>query len=176
MISLLKITNISIFNGYRKAKGFLLGEIVSDKKQAQPAGMDSSPIKGYLSIVFQTESKEDTLIMGVVDNKHRKSEEGETRIFATNKEGEEVFDIHLKKDGTVVFFGGNSSSVRFEELETAFNELKDDFNNHILNWNAFASVYTPGSPTTLGLPPSASTSGSSSADMGDSESPNVLIP
>ena len=73
--------------------------------------------------------------------------------------------IILRKDGTAEILGNTDNMVRFSKLQTAFDQLKSDLNDHVQNWNTFAAAYVPGGPSPVGLPPTASTSTPSSADV-----------
>lgn len=52
--------------------------------------------------------------------------------------------VKVTPDG-LELLGNENYAVKYQELEKAFNELKNDFNN-------FANAYVPGGPATQGLP------------------------
>ncbi len=166
MISLVKTLSTSIDKLNRRVVKFLrLGrKDIQTSLEASPYGVDSNPIKDMIAIYQQTGEKGKTIIVGYI-NKNQQAEPGEYRLFSTNAAGDEQTFIWLRADGTIEVNGDSDNMVRFSELESGYNELKSDFNSHIINWNAFAAAYVPGGPTPVGLPPTATTSSSSAASI-----------
>ncbi len=118
---------------------------VQEINQTAPFGIDSVPIKDMRGVLAGTASNGDALVIGYI-NKNAIAEAGETRLFSTDDDGQLQIALHLKKDGTMEIGGDSDFMVRFSALETAYNELQG-------KWNAFALAYVPGSPATVGLPP-----------------------
>lgn len=79
---------------------------------------------------------------------------------------EEKSFIKLSKDGIVKVNGDADFAVRFTELETEFNKLRDA-------WDDFANAYVAGGPGTQGLPAIASASG---ADISGAKVEEVTLP
>lgn len=129
-----------------------------------PFGIDSNVPKDTIAVYAKTGEDGKTVILGYI-NKEQLADVGETRLFSLDELNDLATFVHLTKDGEIHIGGTDKNMVRYQELETAFDELKQKFNDHIVNWNAFASVYVPGSPTIQGLPPTATTSSSSTADI-----------
>lgn len=98
--------------------------------QCLPYGIDSKPVKGAISVYCLTENKGKAVTLGYVKNSDI-TNAGENRIFATDENGNEVFSIHLKNDGTCEFGGNSDNMVRYSELEKGFNELKKNFNDFL---------------------------------------------
>jgi hypothetical protein len=117
-----------------------------------PYGFDSNPIANMRAIYSQTESNGDSVIIGYI-NVNQVTKEGESRIFATDSNGNIQIYIHLKDDGSIEFGGDTGNLTRFQELESAFNEMKGDLNDMISKWNSFVVAYVPGSPASVGTPP-----------------------
>lgn len=137
---------------------------VQNSVEAAPYGTDSNPIKNMVAVYGKTSQDGKTVIVGYL-NKNQLADVGEHRTYSTDDEGELKFYIWQKNDGTCEIGGDDDNMVRYSKLEDAFNELKQDFNNHVQKWNTFAAAYTPGGPLALGTPPTAQTSQSSTADI-----------
>lgn len=147
--------------------------------QAGPYGVDANPIKDMIAVYAPTSEKGDTVVIGYI-NKNQVAEPGEYRIFSTNENGQVQASVHLKANGVIVitgqsieFFGDEKTLAKFQELKEGFDQLKEDLNNHIQNWNTFATAYTPGSSSSVGTPPTAQTSDPSTASVDDSEAQNL---
>jgi hypothetical protein len=124
MVSIVKIETALIEAGRRILKAIRFG--TKDGKQsfeAMPYGIDSSPIKGMRAIYAPTGTSGKSVIIGYI-NTDQIAEEGETRIFSSGGE------IWLRTNGTCEILGTGNFLVKFNELETAFNQLKTDFNTH----------------------------------------------
>jgi hypothetical protein len=129
-----------------------------------PFGVDSNAPKGTVAAYSDTAVKGQSVIIGYV-NTRQEAGVGEYRTYAVDSSGNVAFYTWIKANGTMEIGGDTDNMVRYSELETAFNELRDDFNAHLANWNAFALAYVPGSPSTLGTPPTAIDSQTSTADI-----------
>ena len=143
-----------------------------DVKTADPClphGIDSKPVKEDLAVHSETMNNRETVILGYI-KKFDNTQEGETRIYATDQDGIEVFDIYLKNDGTCELGGNVDNMVRYSKLAIAFNQLKSEFNALVSVFNAHvhtvqalpnpAPVYiptittaTPGTPSTADISP-----------------------
>ena len=117
-----------------------------------PHGIDSKPVKNDLAIYAKTRNNEQSVCLGYLKN-FSQTKEGETRIYATNAEGTEVFSVLFKQDGTCEFGGNSDYFVRFNELKTGFDQLKDDVNSLISSFNAHthptAATGPPSPPTAV---------------------------
>jgi hypothetical protein len=89
--------------------------------------------------------------------------EGALKLYATDKDGVEVGSHLLDNDGTHVINGGSDWAVRYSALETAFNQLKSDFDLHT------HGGVTSGSSSTA-VP------ASSTADITGAKVEEILIP
>ena len=126
---------------------------VQTPMEAAPFGIDSNPLKDMIAVYGPTEEKGKTVIIGYL-NKNQQADVGETRLFSTDADGALKFYAWLKNDGTMEIGGADYHMVRYEQLETAFNELKADFN---------ALVTTFNSHTHLGVIAGFATSGTTTA-------------
>lgn len=133
---------------------------------ALPFGIDSKPVKDILAVHAETGSSEGGVVLGYIQQ-FAVTKEGENRIYATDANGNEVFSVFFKRDGTCEFGGTTDFAVRFNKLETGFNQLKADHNALITAFNthlhATAATGPPSTPTPgAGIP--ATTSIASIAD------------
>jgi len=165
MLQATKVISTAIKEGKRLIKILRFGrDDVQDIRESMPFGFDGNPTKDLVALYGSTTEKGKPVIIGYI-NKNQIADIGESRMYSTNADGAEQFYLHLKNDGTAEFGGNADFLARFNELKSGFDELKSDFNSHIVDWNAFATAYAPGSPTTLGTPATATTSSSSSASI-----------
>lgn len=161
MISLVQIISTEIDSLKRRVVKFLrLGRSdIQTSLQASPYGVDSNPIKGMVALYIKTGEKGKTVIVGYI-NKRQRSAPGEYRIFSTNANGTLKAYAWLRNDGIMELNGDDDNMVRFSELETAFDELKSDFNALVTVYNAHVHPgVTSGGASTL----ITTSSGSSSA-------------
>ena len=108
--------------------------------EAMPWGEDGNPPDGIKAIHTETNRKGKATVIGYVNvNQLAAVAKGEKRIYSTDESGESsVAFIHLKNDGTIQVLGTGDFFVRYNALETAFNQLQSDhdalvnlFNAHI---------------------------------------------
>ena len=128
---------------------------------AAPYGVDSNPIEGMVAIFAETSMKGDQVIIGYV-NKNAIAEVGGLRLFSTNSAGAEQFYVYLRASNNLELGGDARHLARFEELETAFNELKSAYNSHTQLSTA------TGTPT-------STTSAASSADISACKIDNITV-
>lgn len=131
--------------------------------QALPHGLDSNPVKDWLAVYSETTEKGKPVIIGYI-NPDQLAEAGGTRIYSTDSDGAVQFAIYLRADGTCEVGGDTDNMVRYSELETAFNTLRDDFNNFVnltynLHQHPTAGVGAPSPPTVTGQQSNADISG-----------------
>lgn len=141
---LTKTISALIEDGYRTIKVFVFGEEdVQTPNEVMPFGLDSCPTKDVLAAYSSTSATSDNIIIGYY-NKNQKAAAGEYRTYATDSEGVEVFYTWMKADGTMEIGGDTDNMVRYSKLETAFNELKSDFNAFVTEFNNHTHLYNPG--------------------------------
>lgn len=178
MISIGKIKdNPRLKDGYRLIKYLLYGRTGSrETRQSQPFGIDSVPPIGSNIVHADTGITGESINLGVVDENNRKANVGEMRLFAVDENGNQVGELYLTKDGVLRLMEGTDNAVRYSKLEVAFNELKADYNDLSLKWSTFANAYVAGGPSVQGLPPTASASSQSSADITLSKIDEINVP
>ena len=137
---------------------------IQEVVQVNPYGVDANPIKDMVAIYSPTLQQGQAVIIGYV-NKNQLADVGEHRIFSTDADGALQFYLHLKNDGTAEFGGDTKNMVRYQELETAFNQLRDDFNSLVATYNAHTHVYAPGPGTPIPTPPPVGPGSPSAADI-----------
>ena len=98
--------------------------------EAMPYGEDSNPIAGMDAVYLELSSRKNKVIVGYI-NKQQLADVGEKRIYSTNANGVVQFYIWLHADGTCEFNGKDNHLTQFEALQTAFNQLKSDFDLHV---------------------------------------------
>jgi len=108
----------------------------------QPFGEDSKPI-AWMPIYADTETTGQPIVIGFINpNVDSELLNGEKKIFSTNENGEESFYLLLKNDGTSQIGGTGDYMVRYNELETAFNKLKEDHNKVVTKLNSIITAFT----------------------------------
>ena len=149
MITFSKVKE-NIIDSFRSMKVFQFGAKTADV--ASSFGDDSAPLKNMTAIFADTSNIGEPVIIGYL-NKNQIATEGEKRIFSVDPAtGNLSFAIHLRTDGTCEIGGNIDFMVRYSALETAFNQLKNDFNTHnhtttaTVGDSAIPGVITP--PTT----------------------------
>ena len=112
--------------------------------QCLPHGIDSKPVKGAISVYCLTENKGKAVTLGYILPSD-KTNIGETRVFATDENGNEVFSILLKNDGTCEFGGNTDNMVRYSELNTGLKNQDTDINKELGKIAAVLNSLAPGS-------------------------------
>lgn len=135
MATVTKILETIVNNGRRVIKVLGLGNSAARTAHLlQPFGEDSNPVM-WMPIYAKTDNEGQPVIIGFI-NPQVSVELGEKKIFSTDADGVESFFIYMKNDGTAQVGGQGDFMVRYNELETAFNQLKDDFNDLVTKYNA----------------------------------------
>lgn len=115
--------------------------------EASPFGIDSNPTEGKIAIYAASPVKGKYYVIGYL-NTNRLSETGEVRLFSTDDDGDLETYLWLKKTGIIEIAGSQNHMTRYEALETAFNQLKQDFNTLVSVYNAHTHIITsPGNPS-----------------------------
>lgn len=163
-MQVVKVISTSLKSAKRLIKFLRYGRAdVKENMECSPYGLDSNPIKDTRAVYTQTTSASQSVVIGYV-NTMQKADVGEFRTFATNANGVEVFYTWMKADGTMEIGGAADNMVRYSELEAAFNELKQDFNDFVttkynLHNHPTAAPGAPSVTVTVGTPSTADISG-----------------
>jgi len=105
-------------------------EDVITADQIAPSGIDSKPVKGSNVIHADTAIKGEGVALGLLYSSE-KTNEGETRIYATDENGNEVFDLYLKNDGTMEISGSGDNLIKYLALNTALQSFVTDLNSKL---------------------------------------------
>lgn len=161
MIRLLRLTATSISDKAQLIIKAISARYTYTAPEYGSYGTDSRPVKDTSVAYSTTQIDGAEIILGCL-NKNRKAEEGEHRLFCTDKDGVFKFNIWLRADGTLL--QGNSEepadytnfATKYNESLQELNKIKSTLNTLVNNWNAFVLAYVPGSPSTVGTPPTLS--------------------
>ena len=106
-------------------------------------GEDSRPMVGDYAILTSHPGDAGLSCVGFIDATNAtESEDGEKLIYSRDLAGLKAGYIHIKRDATVTILGDDDNAVRFSKLKTAFDALKDDFNNLVTAYNAHIHITT----------------------------------
>lgn len=140
---------------------------------AQPFGVDANPVKDMIAVYAPTSEMGKTVIIGYL-NPDAVAEIGALRIYSTDTNGAVKAVIYLRANGDAEINGAEDNMVRYSKLETAFNDLKSDFNKLVTAFNAHlhptAAVGPPSPPTPV---PNSIPAIPSSADITGAKIDNV---
>lgn len=119
---------------------------VQTADQYTPFGIDSKPVADTYALHATTGDNGESVILGYLSNSED-TEEGEINIFATDSDGNEVFRISLKNDGTVTFNGSDDNLIRYSSYESINNTLATNINAELTKIAAaitsLGGAYTP---------------------------------
>jgi len=110
---------------------------VQTADSVSPFGIDSKPVKDQIAVFCKTSDVAQSVILGYLNNSD-KTEEGEFRIYATDSDGSEVFDILLKNDGTCEIGGSGDFLVKYNGLNLDFQAFILELNTKLAA--AFSAV------------------------------------
>jgi hypothetical protein len=152
-----KVLQSAINSTVRKVQ-ILLFKRAREVEQSVPYGIDSAPVKDMVALYANTGEMGQSVIIGYL-YKDAVAEVGSIRLYS------EGGYVHLRANGNLELLGTAKHMVRYEELETGFNSLKQSvtdlttaFNSHV--HATVASLGTPLPPTTVptvipAIPPTA---------------------
>lgn len=150
---MIKSTLISatLQNAQRILKVICYGKVDGrEGAEVAPFGIDSSPLAGMSAIYCKTMNDANDVLIGYI-NINQLAQPGENRIFATDTNGNEMCRVWLHNDGSVELGGTGAAgsnvnhAAQYEGLQTAFDQLKSDFNTFITTYNMHTH---PGGSTT----------------------------
>lgn len=123
--------------------------------QALPYGVDSAPVREMVAVYANTADMGNSVIVGYV-YKDAVAEVGSIRLYSDSGY------VHLRANGNLELLGDTKHMVRYEELETGFNSLKQSVTDLTVLFNAHVHniiAPTPATPVTVPLalatPPTA---------------------
>ena len=143
---------------------------VQTATQISPAGIDAGPIKDLIAVYSSTTKNGNKVIIGYI-SKNSIAEAGELRLYSQDEKGVEQGFVYLKKDGTLELLGDTDYAIRYSEMKTAFDQLRDDYNSMVNTFNLHIHAAPSGSTAatlTLETP--------STADMTASKIDEIKVP
>ena len=104
---------------------------VQEPIQVAPHGIDSNPVKGMKAIYSPTNERGKNIIIGYM-NADMLAAVGETRVFATDADGDLKTFIWLKADGSMQLGGSADNAVRYSPLNDGLQDLKTAINAELV--------------------------------------------
>ena len=161
------VISTTLANARRTIKMYLFG-VAKDVRESMPYGYDSCPVQGVTAIYTTTGTDDYRYIVGY-ENTYQITTAGQTRIYSTDTDGGNSFNIFLDNNGQcylghpIDFSSYNDYLTKFNEMQTAFNQFRDDFNNFITTeYNSHTHPSAAGetsAPVILATPTEADMSG-----------------
>lgn len=149
----------------------------TETRAVQPPGYEGIPVDGENGVVIEIGGKGKTGFIGVYPTSEL--DPGEARIYARDGDGNIVSSVKCLSDGQVVINEGSNFAVRFNELETAFDQFKSDFNsfvNSTYNTHIHSTTATIDSGPPGVIAPTTSTGTPTSADVSPAKIDDVRVP
>lgn len=157
---------------------FIEADDVQEVEQMQLAGFESNPPVGtkHLTVNLgggwkQSFAEND----GVAPD--ATLEPGESKVYSSDGGTVKAFII-LRKDGTIELNGTGDFAVRFNELQTGFDKLKDDVNSQISTFDAHIhdTTATVGTGPPGVISPTTTTGTPSTADISAAKIDTIKVP
>lgn len=147
----------SVIRGTRRIVQVSLFKKAREIPQSLPYGVDSAPVREMVAVYANTADMGNSVIVGYV-YKDAVAEVGSIRLYSENGY------VYLRANGNLELLGDSKHMVRYEELETGFNSLKQSVTDLTLLFNAHVhvtvtSLGTPTPPTPTAIPPTATITG-----------------
>ena len=147
MITIAKVLQAT--NEFVKVLRYGLSDVLTPE-QALPFGIDSKPIKNKRAVVLNTARKGKNVTVGYLIQSEL-AESGETRIYSTDDNGNEMFYIQLFKDGTCEIGGDADNMVRYAPLNNNIQDFKNQIQAQLVLIQTgivgAGGAYTPGTLT-----------------------------
>jgi len=138
------VTTIShlIQDGFRRIKAVVRGKgDVQTPYEVMPFGVDAVAPQSWRAVYSETGEDGKSIIIGYFNLAQLDSlVRGEHRIYSTDTNGVVSTSIYLRGDGTMEVGGATDFMVRYNELETAFNQLKTDRDDTATKLNALLTA------------------------------------
>lgn len=172
MINFTRILSTAIKAGRNLAKFRLFGpDDVREKPIAAPYGVDGNPIKKMVGIYAKTGEDGKGVLLGFIQE-NALADPGELRLFATDENGVEKAFIWLTNSGTIELNGNADNLVRYSKLKQGFDQLRNDFNSLIADYNGHTHPVTsaPGTTGPVAVPLSGSSASIVTSKINDLKS------
>lgn len=195
-----EITEVKIEEKIREIVTEIFENYTVQASQISPSGIDSSPLKEKQGVILPVGGSGKFVHIGTyTDNQ---VDEGEIKVYSEDADANMVASIYLDKDGKItieseddiaiickknvkvnadeeiIINDGTDYAVKYNELETAFNQLQDDFDNHthsIASGTFVVSVSGQATGTLNSAPIDVQTTTASTADITPAKVDEVRI-
>lgn len=150
-----RVISTALEDTYRRIKALVLGkDDIRTADAVAPYGVDSNPIKDMTAVYADTAGDGEAVIVGYI-NQDQLAEAGEVRLYSTDNDAGLKTYLWLKANGDILVGGDANHMTQFEGLQTAFNQLKQDFNNLVIKFNTHVhpGVSTGGGSTAVTATP-----------------------
>lgn len=141
-------------------------------------GLISNPAKGTIGLRISKGSLD--IVVGSMNYQIPIPEnQGEKLLYSTDADGVVKCKLFLDTEGNFIFNSGSDNAVRYSALETAFNQLKTDFENLVTAYNSHIHITTAtvGATAVPGvISPTTSTGSPSTADITPSKIEEIKVP
>lgn len=88
------------------------GEEIITSIHAQPSNVDSRPLDTDYAVTAKTPGESNETVVGYIDPENQqKADKGEFRAYSRDSDGNEKADIHIKKDGKIIFSEGTEPAM-----------------------------------------------------------------
>lgn len=146
---------------------------VQTVEQVCESGEDSHPQPGTRVIVLDL-SPSYRVAVAADDGLEPSVSAGEKEFYSYTASLVKQAILKLLADGTIYLNGDADNAVRYSALETAFNQLRDDHNDLIIDYNAHVhpGVTAGAASTAVKVPPSSS----STADISGAKIDEITVP
>lgn len=153
MGSIGEITEVKIEDKIREIITELFDNYTVQASQISPSGIDSSPLKEKQGVLIPVGGSGKYVHIGIYTQ--NEVENGEIKVYSEDADENIMASIYLTKDGKItieseddievickknvkinadeeiIINEGSDYAVKYNELETAFNQLKQDFDNFV---------------------------------------------
>lgn len=168
------------------------GEVITDMEYMSPYGFEAMPSEGQVVCIFINGNRDQGMAI-LLHNREERPQDlstDEVKVWSkynnfmklnsageVNTEASSGAYVKENNSGEVEVNGNVDYAVRYNELKIAFDQLKADFDNHIIKvFNLHTHQYVPGvvglAPTAIPVP----TDVPSTADMSPSKVDTVRLP
>jgi hypothetical protein len=138
-----------------------------------PFGIDSNPLKDYRAVYADTGTNGEKVLLGIVYTKVI-AQVGELRLYSEDSNGNEVFSIHLKNNGTCELGGDSDNLTNYSKLKEGFDLFLEDHNKLVNAFNQHVHpTAAPGSPSPPTAIPDIIPAVESEADISEAKNNNL---
>ncbi len=168
------------------------GEVITDIEYLSPYGFEAMPSEGQVICIFINGNRDQgiAILLHNRDERPQDLSTDEVKVWSkyknfmklnsageVNTEASSGAYVKENSSGEVEVNGKIDYAVRYNELKTAFDQFKSDYDNHIMKvYNLHTHIYAPGPGQPTQTPPPAPIDVPSTADMSPSKVDTVRLP